>query len=187
MSARLLKVIGLACILLFLVVPALSEEQDKGLPTVPVEVTNFPDPQNISGTVDVGNFPIDEDGNLLVKVVDQDAFSKTVIVNEDLELIPGVYVVSNIVETEFYKEISYHIQTSLDLMHSDPTEIQFRNYADENFLSGWTSGKESTNFFYRSLPTIISCPILGKESRLRLRVVSYEPGGNVKITAYLTK
>jgi hypothetical protein len=36
------------------------------LPTVPVAVMNFPDVQNVAGSVNVGNFPLAEDGSLRI-------------------------------------------------------------------------------------------------------------------------
>lgn len=76
MSAKLFKLFGFICILLLFAIPVIADDDNK---PKPVEVVNFPDPQNVtvdnfpntqnvSGTVDVGNFPEDEDGNIKVNV-----------------------------------------------------------------------------------------------------------------------
>ncbi len=171
MSAKLLKVIGLVCLSIFLIIPIQSEERE--------EISQ----------VEVINFPLDEEGNLLINVKAEEIFSKAVIVNEDLELLKGIWVTSNHIEAEGYNYVSYHIQNLSKYPEIlDQVKIQFRNYSDEDFTIVRREGDNIANQFSSlSIPATLLVKISGRQSRLKVYASDEQTGGHIKITAYLSK
>ena len=151
-----------------------------------VTVTNFPNPQNVAGSVNVGNFPVDDDGRLLVS---RHSFATTVLLNTPLTLeANGTYVTEPVASNE-YAAFGYKATVAPpDTCHGAPwltvtpewrwdPSLPFTSVDNRLDGSGTCSGNGAG----------VMCMVSGPELRLVVRNSCYDEARTITSIALILK
>ena len=139
------------------------------IPTVPVQVVNFPNPQNVAGTVNVGNLPLADDGAVRVSAAQPRQPVLLELLTEPLSVpAGGQAIVATITDTLGYSSFGTRFDATPVGLASLTLVPEWRWGADDSF-EGVTD--------YRRLPSNMClirsgggdrsiCSVLGEALRL---------------------